>query len=540
VDHKEGPAPYYREALRTRVSELLEQKGSDGKYMIAKPNGSAYDIYTDGLKIYTTIDSRMQQHGEYAVQEHLRKRLQNQFFKDLKRKKQRPFSADLTKKEVEKIMTSARKRSARYKVMTGKLCAHCERPAVYIKEIEVGDQSFFHCDPDGAKKGCGHKQRKIDPDSIDIVFDTPAQMQVFSWQGMRDTVMSPNDSIRYYKSFLQAGFMSMDPNTGYIKAWVGGIDFKNFQYDHVGTAKRQVGSTFKPFVYATALREGMDPCYELPNQEVCFDMPEGQEQWCPNFGKPGGMVTVQYGLSNSMNNITAWLMKQYGPESVTKLARDMGIHNKLEPVPSLCLGVADLTLKEMTGAFATFANKGVHIEPVMLTHIEDKNGNTIYTAIPKTFEALDEVSAFRTLQLLKGVVDGAKNPTTGKISGTGVRLRHGWGDRQFYGNLKTPIAGKTGTTQNNSDGWFIGATPDLVTGVWVGADDRSVHFSTTDLGQGANMALPIFGYYMNKVYADESIKISKGDFEKPAGYDLTLDCASSDTEEEETPGSLWD
>ena len=541
VDHKEGLAPYYREALRAQLTDLFALKDDRGNYQVAKPDGEPYDIYTDGLKIYTTIDSRMQKHAEYAVRTHLSKRLQDQFFQDLKRKRQKPFSADLTTKEVKKIMRAARKRSDRYKVMTGKRCGNCQRPAVYIKELEVDGAVYFHCDPANSnRRGCGHKHRKIATDSIDIVFNTPTKMQVFSWQGMRDTVMSPNDSIRYYKSFLQAGVMSMDPHTGYVKAWVGGIDFKNFQYDHVGTAKRQVGSTFKPFVYATALREGMDPCYLLPNQPVCFDMPEGQEQWCPKSGEAGGMVTLEYGLANSMNNVTAWLMKQYGPESVTKLARDMGIHNKLDPVPSLCLGVADLTLKEMTGAFAVFANKGVHIEPIMLTHIEDKNGNTIYTAIPKTFEALDEVSAFRTLQLLKGVIDGAKNPTTGKVSCTGGRLRHTWGDRQFYGNLTTPIAGKTGTTQNNADGWFIGVTPDLVTGVWVGADDRSVHFTSTELGQGANMALPIFGYFMNEVYEDADIEISEGPFEKPVGLEADLDCSSSDIEEQQNPSSLWD
>jgi penicillin-binding protein 1A len=522
IDHKEGLAPYFRETLRLQLTELLQQTDDDGNYIISKPDGSSYDLYSDGLKIHTTIDSRMQEYAENAVQTHLSRNLQNQFFNRLQRKKQNPFSSDLSKKEVENIMNSARKRSDRYKILTGKMCGNCERPAAYIKEVKLDGRTYFECLE--KKGGCSHQRLKPEEAEIEEIFDTPVEMQVFSWKGMVDTTFSPNDSIRYYKSFLQSGVLSMDPHTGYVKAWVGGVDFKNFQYDHVGTARRQVGSTFKPFVYATALREGMDPCMLLPNQPVCFDMPEGQEQWCPKGGPYGGVVTLKYALANSMNPITAWLMKQYGPEAVTKLARDMGIKNKLDPVPSLCLGVADLTLKEMTGAFAAFANKGVHIEPIIFTHIDDKNGNTIYSVIPETYEALDEVSAYRTLELLKAVVDGAKNPTTGKVSSTGGRLRQSWGEREHYGNLTTPIAGKTGTTQNNSDGWFIGITPDLVTGVWVGAEDRSVRFDDTSLGQGANMALPIFGYFMNKVYKDEEIRISKKDFERPEELESEPDC----------------
>jgi penicillin-binding protein 1A len=298
---------------------------------------------------------------------------------------------------------------------------------------------------------------------------------------------------------------------------VGGIDFKHFQYDHVEQARRQVGSTFKPFVYATAMREGLDPCFQLPNQKVCFDMPPGQPDWCPenSDAKYGGMITLKYALANSVNTATAWLMKQYSPEAVTVLANHMGVRTKLDPVPSLCLGVADLTLMEMTGAFAAFANQGVHIDPIVFTRIEDKNGNAIYDVVPRTEEALDERTAYVMLDMLKAVMD----------RGTGMRLRMGWGNRAKYGNIKYPTAGKTGTTQNNSDGWFIGITPDLVTGVWTGAEDRSVRFSRTDLGQGANSALPIYGYYMNKVYADSTIGISTGDFEPPADdAPLELDC----------------
>ncbi|MBL7985500.1 MAG: penicillin-binding protein, partial [Flavobacteriales bacterium] len=352
------------------------------------------------------------------------------------------------------------------------------------------------------------------------IFDEKVPMRVFSWRGEIDTTMSPNDSIRYYKSFLLSGLMSMDPHTGFVKAWVGGPDFKHFQYDHVAQARRQVGSTFKPFIYATAIREGMDPCMRIPNQKTCFDMPPGQPDWCPenSDAKYGGMLTIKGAMANSVNTVTAYLMKQYSPEAVTVLARHMGVKSPMEPVPSLCLGVADLTLQEMTAAFATFANEGVHIEPIVFTRIEDKNGNAIYDVTPKTEEALDARTAYIMLDMLKGVAD----------RGTAMRLRMGWGNRAKYGNIRYPTACKTGTTQNNSDGWFIGITPDLVTGVWTGAEDRSVRFSRTDLGQGANMALPIYGYFMNKVYADSTIAISRGDFPRPPGeLGINLDCGKA-------------
>jgi penicillin-binding protein 1A len=426
---------------------------------------------------------------------------------------------------MEGIMATARKRSDRYHMLTGKLCPNCRRPAAYIVKERHDGKMMFHCDPD--KGGCDTWWPVLGAKAIEKQFDTPVHMTVFTWHGDVDTVMTPNDSIRYYKSFLQSGLLSMDPHTGFVKAWVGGIDFKNFQYDHVSQSRRQVGSTFKPFVYATAIREGLKPCMELPNQKTCFTMPAGQPDWCPQNSDNdyGGMVTLKYALANSMNTITAWLMKQYSPQAVISLARRMGVTSPLDPVPSLCLGVADLTLEEMTGAFSTFANDGVYIRPVVFTRIEDKNGNTIFDATPHTEEALDPRTSFIMLEMLKGVVDGAYNPSTGKTLGTGMRLRMSWGNRAKYGNIKYPTAGKTGTTQNNSDGWFIGITPDLVTGVWTGAEDRSVRFSRTDLGQGANMALPIYGYYMNKVYADSTIQISTGDFVKPDGIgDLDLDC----------------
>ena len=525
IDHTEGPAPYFREVLRAKLQKLLTEKDENGKYRIAKPDGKPYDIYTDGLKVYTTLDRRMQQYGEFAMREHLGTELQADLFKDLAKKKNRPFDFRVTQEEIDAILNTAMKRSTRYRVLSGKQCPTCERPARYIEQVAHEGRTHYHCDP--GKGGCDSYWPVLNEEDIPKEFDKPVPMRVFSWHGEIDTVMSPMDSIRYYKSFLQSGLLSMDPRTGFVKAWVGGIDFKHFQYDHVEQARRQVGSTFKPFVYATAIREGMEPCRELPNQLVCFDMPPPQPEWCPknSDGVYGGMVTVEFALANSMNTITAWLMKQYGPQAVTVLARHMGVKSPLDPVPSLALGVADLTLMEMTGAFSTFANQGVYIEPIIFTRIEDKNGNTIFDITPKTFEAMDERTAYIMLKMLKGVTDGAYNPSTGKTVGTGMRLRSSYGNRAKYANIKFPTAGKTGTTQNNSDGWFIGITPDLVTGVWTGAEDRSVRFSTTEKGQGANMALPIYGYYMNKVYADSTIAISTGDFERPAvDLGVEIDC----------------
>ena len=541
VDHTEGPAPYYREVLRAKLIKLFAEKNKDGELRFAKADGSPYDIYTDGLKVYTTLDRRMQQYAEHGVREHLGSELQPDFFKDLAKKKNRPFDFRVSKEEIDGILNTAMKRSVRYRILTGKQCGNCERPARYIEQKMHEGHKHFHCRPDLG--GCDTYWPVVKEEEIPKIFDTPTKMRLFTWKGERDTVMSPMDSIRYYKGFLQSGLLSMDPHTGFVKAWVGGIDFKHFQYDHVEQARRQVGSTFKPFVYATALREGMDLCREVPNQRVCFDMPPGQPDWCPENSDAvyGGMVTLEYALANSMNTVTAWLMKQYGPQAVTVLARHMGVKSPLDAVPSLCLGVADLTLMEMTGAFASFANEGVYIEPILFTRIEDKNGNTIYDVTPSTYEALDEITAYKMLKILKGVTDGAYNPSTGKVVGTGLRLRTSWGNRQKYANIKFPTAGKTGTTQNNSDGWFIGITPDLVTGVWTGADDRSVRFSSTDKGQGANMALPIYGYFMNGVYADPSIEISTGDFEVPEGFDpATLNCRERSRNGGATTEPKWD
>ena len=493
-DHITGLAPYFREILRRELQKILQSRDSlTQQYRIVRADGKPYDIYSDGLKIYTTIDSRMQSYAEFAVKEHLSKDLQQSFFDDLKKRKRwnkerLPFDWRVTDEDIERIIWGSIKRSDRFR-----------------NELN----RYIHCD------GCNPSEVEIQrfkKDSIWAIFNEPVRMKVFSYDGDIDTVMSPLDSIKYHKAYLRSGMVSLDPRTGFVKAWVGGISYKHFKFDHVMQGRNQVGSTFKPFVYATGIREGLSPCMKIPNVVTCFDIPN-QPRYCPknSDGKYEGMVTLKEGLAKSLNNITAWVMKRFGPEAVTRLARDMGITSYLDPVPSLCLGVADINLLEITAANAVFANQGVHVQPIFIARIEDKNGNTLYEAIPETREALDERTSYLMLNMLKGVID----------FGTGNRLRRDLP----YGNIAYPIAGKTGTTQNNSDGWFIGITPDLVTGIWVGGEERSIRFSSTRLGQGANMALPIFGYYMNKVYRDPNIRISTENFERP-DFDVEreIDC----------------
>lgn len=462
--HNEGLAMYFREYLR---DNYLKKWCAEH----LKPNGKPYDLYRDGLKIYTTIDSRMQLYAEEAVTQHMTD-LQGQFDKSLAKKKNAPFSWKVKQEEIDNIMNSAKKRSERYKNM--------ERAGATEEEI-------------------------------DKAFTTPTQMSVFSWKGDIDTTMTPMDSIRYYKGFLQTGFMAMEPQTGYIRAWVGGINFRHFKYDHVKESRRQVGSTFKPFVYALAIQEGWSPCDQIPNVKTCITT-ETDQEWCPENSDNkmnGQMLTLKKALANSVNYITAYIMKQFGPAAVVEFAKNVGITSPLDPVPSLCLGTADISLYEMVGATSTFANRGTWIEPTFLTRIEDRNGKVLEEFIPDSREVLSEEKAFLMVNLMEGVVS----------SGTGVRLRYKY-------NLNTPIAGKTGTTQNNSDGWFLGLTPDLVAGAWVGGEDRSVHFDNTSEGQGASMALPIWAYFFQRVYADKSIKISKGAFEKPRRKMLIdLDCS---------------
>ena len=457
--HNSGQATYFREFLREQMATwCLKNK---------KPDGSNYNLYKDGLKIYTTINSRMQKHAETAVEEHMRQ-LQKEFFAHWKGYKAAPFS-NIPESKIRSIIKQAMNRSDRYRRM---------------KEAGVGE------------------------DEIARVFRIPVKMKIFTWKGDSTVTMSPWDSIRYHKFFLQTGLMSVEPQSGYIRAWVGGINQKYFQYDHVYSGKRQVGSTFKPFVYAVAMQEGLSPCTQVPNIPICIQTPSGP--WCPdNSSKEfeGAMVPLKSALAYSINRVSAYLIKQYGVQPVIKMVRRMGITSPIDPVPSISLGTTDLSVYEMVGAISTFANKGVFIEPTWITRIEDKNGNILEEFIPKRDEALSEQTAFLVIELMKGVVEG----------GTATRLRGRYG-------LNNPIAGKTGTTQNNSDGWFMGMTPELVTGVWVGCEDRAAHFRSTALGQGANTALPIWGIYMKKVYADRKIKISKGDFERPANLGVTINC----------------
>lgn len=514
VDHKEGIAPYFREILRLKVQNLLAETNEKGEYKYHKPDGSPYNIYSDGLKVHTTINYKMQKYAEWAVQKHLagelQKDLDHDIYKGYRKRRYPPFSNDLTVSQAEAIVNQAKRNTPMYRVLTGRECGVCGRGAKYVHETERDGVPYFLCTEDGTD----HLTRKQPLDSVELIFKTPKEMTVFTWQGEKDTILSPWDSILYYKSFLHAGLMSMDPKSGHVKAWVGGIDYKHFSYDHVIQGKRQVGSTFKPFVYTLAIQNGISPCYEIPNIKYCFDLESG-DKWCPQNSDEdyGYMVSLRYGLANSMNTVTAWVMKKFGPQAVINLARRMGIESHMDPVPSLCLGVADVSVYEMVGAYGAFANKGTWTEPIYITRIEDKTGNVIAEFVPETREVLSEEHAYTMLKLMEGVTGYVYNDHFKKRkAGTGIRIRF---PQREYGGIDIPIAGKTGTTQNNSDGWFMGATPDLVTGVWVGADDRSVHFSTTYYGQGANTALPIWGYYMKKVLADKSLEISTEDFEQP-------------------------
>jgi penicillin-binding protein 1A len=472
--HASGLATYFREILRMELKDWCSKH--------YKADGTPYDLYKDGLKIYTTIDSRLQGYAEEAVRQHLGEDLQPAFFKHWKNYGNAPFVFEpaVANEEIRKLLEQAMKRSDRYRQL---------------------------------------KEEGMSADSIRLIFNTPVKMRVFSWKGPIDTIMTPMDSIRYSKHFLQAGLVSMDPATGYVLAYVGGIDYRYFQYDHVKLSKRQVGSTFKPFLYSLAMQEGeFTPCSKVANVQYSVDLPDGTI-WSPKNSsnkRIGEEVTLKWALANSNNWISAFLIKRYSPQSVISMARKMGVTADLDPVPSLALGSSDISLYEMTGAFNTFANKGVYIRPVMITRIEDKYGNVIEAFVAEKQEAMSEETAYLMLDLMKGVVQ----------SGTGIRLR-------FKYQLNNPIAGKTGTTQNQSDGWFMGITPDLSTGVWVGAEDRSVHFRTISLGQGANMALPIWALYMQKALADPTLRLSRGDFERPVQpLSVELDCDRFEKESE--------
>lgn len=535
MTHIDGKAPYFREALKKKMKSLLNAKDAKGNFIYSKPDGTPYDLYRDGLKIYTTINSKLQNYAEHAVQTHLQNELQNDFDLNNKKWKNPPFSNDLSKETINRILNSSKRRSQRYFVMTGKECVNCGRRGDFVvASLNEAGEDIWLC----TAKDCKHEAHKVPEDSIDIIFDRPTKMKVFTWQGEVDTILTPMDSIRYYKAFLQSGLMSMDPHTGEIRAWVGGINYKYFKYDHVQQGKRQVGSTFKPFVYALAIQNGLSPCYEVPNVITKFYKGEYgiMKDWAPknSDGKYGDMVSLKYGLANSMNTVTAWVMKQYGPAAVIEYARRMGITSKLDTVPSLALGVADISLYEMVGALATFAGKGIWHEPTFISRIEDKNGAIIADFVADSREAMSEENAYTMISLMEGVVKGARGPYLGRDEsrwgttwrmGTGVRLMSDSKKRDYDGfSRQLPIAGKTGTTQNNSDGWFMGLTPDLVTGVWVGAEDRAVRFRRTYYGQGANTALPIWGYYMKEAWADTTLNLSKQPFEKPLGLNMELDC----------------
>jgi penicillin-binding protein 1A len=532
VSHDEGAAPYFREKLRAEIKRIFSEKNSDGTYVISKADGSKYNIYRDGLQVHTTIDSRMQTYAENAVSRHLGGELQAAFERDLKSrpKKDYPFFEEIDPEARQAIIDVAVRDSDRYKKAKGTLCPHCNRPKYYIRVFQFEGGEYGH-ECNAERDGCGHTWMGLSNKAIKASFRKPVSMTVFTHKGPTDTTLSPMDSIFHRKKILHSGLISIEPSTGQVKAWVGGIDYRFFQYDNVSQTRRQVGSTFKPFVYATALRMGKSPCDELPNQITCIDLPPGYDppRWCPTNSSDnyGENVTLEYALANSMNTVTAKLIKDYGTRRVIKLAHALGIESNIPNVPSIALGVAQLTLKELVSSNASLVNGGVYIEPTILIRIEDRFGNTIYEPNPVVRQGLDEITAYRVVRMMKGVVDGAWNEELQKRMGTGVRLRYD-SDARDYDGITAPMAGKTGTTQNNTDGWFMGLTPDLVTGVWVGALDPTVRFSTTRLGQGANTALPIYGFFIKDVYADEDIALSQEDFARPAalGSD-TLNCKES-------------
>ncbi|NMC37484.1 MAG: penicillin-binding protein [Bacteroidales bacterium] len=492
-DHNTGLATYLREYLRNimrRPEPDINRYERESSYQDAlwewennplygwcnknrKPDGSNYDIYRDGLKIYTTINSRMQQYAEDALREHLSKDVQPGFYKRAKNFRNPPYSNDISKKEVEELIMRSVKESDRYYVM---------------------------------------KARGVPEDSIMLAFNTPVKMKVFSWKGERDTVMTPYDSVRYYKYFIRSSFLVEDPHTGYVKAYVGGPDFRYFKWDAVTQQRKQVGSTIKPFLYTIAMQNGYSPCYEVENIPRSFDLPNDSVPWIPRSSGPkeyhGKMVTLKWGLAQSENYISAWLMEQFSPAAVTDLMKRMGVRSFIDPVPSIFLGTSDIKLEEMVGAYGTYANKGVYTRPMYVTRIEDKNGNVISRFTPRIEEVLSEEQAYLMLDLLQGVV----------LTGSGNRVR------RVY-NLMNQIGGKTGTTQNHANGWFIGVTPDLVCGVWSGWEDQAIHFETLGEGQGANMALPIFALFLKKVYADPQFGILEAnEFERPANFGIELDC----------------
>lgn len=467
--HDEGIATYFREMLRNYMKEWCKTH--------YKANGENYDVHKDGLKIYTTINYKMQKYAEEAVKEHFAS-LQSEFFKHTKGYKDAPFTG-ISKEDIEKYYIQAMKNSDRYRSL---------------------------------------KSEGLSEKDIKANFKEKTNMRVFTWAGDKDTIMSPWDSLRYYKHFLNTGMVSIEPQTGHIKVYVGGINYKHFKFDNAKLGRRQVGSTFKPFVYAAAMRDSeLSPCYEIENSPVTF---EDFDNWTPknsNDSREGENVTLKWALANSVNFISAALIKDYTtPQAVVDLVKQMGITTPMEAYPSICLGTSDLSVMEMAGAMSTFVNKGIHKEPIFITKICDNKGMVLEVFNSKSNSALDEETSYLVLELMKGVVDG----------GTGGRLRFRYG-------LTSTIAGKTGTTDNNSDGWFIGLNPKLATAVWVGGELRSIHFRSTSLGQGASMALPVYALFMKRCEKDSKLNFYKGDFDRPPTMSVDMDCSNYVQEIEE-------
>lgn len=492
-DHNTGLATYLREYLRNtmrrpepdRSKYVRESSYEEAKWewdnnplygwcnKNRKPDGTYYDIYKDGLKIYTTLNSKMQRYAEEALVEHLKNEVQPDFYARAKTFRNPPYSDDLKKEVIDELIMNSLKQSDRYYVM---------------------------------------RAHGVPEDSIILAFNSPAKMRVFSWRGEIDTIMTPLDSIWYYKYFIRSAFMVEDPHNGHVKAYVGGPDFRYFKWDACTQQRKQVGSTIKPFLYTLAMQNGYSPCYEVENIPRSFEL-INDSTWTPRSSGPrayhGKMVTLKWGLAQSENYISAWLMEQFRPSAVVDLMQKMGIRSFIDPVYSIFLGTSDIKLEEMVGAYGTFANKGVYTKPMYVTRIEDKNGNVISRFTPKIEEVLNEETAYLMLNLLQGVVQ----------TGSGRRMMI-----EPY-NLFNQIGGKTGTTQNHSNGWFMGLTPNLVGGVWSGWEDQAIHFETLGEGQGANMALPIMAIFLRKVYDDPEFGIMETDeFEKPSGFNMELDC----------------
>lgn len=498
VDHKEGLATYFREYLRgvLRAKEPVKKdyRGwqmqkyyedslaweTDPLYgwcaKNKKKDGTNYNLYTDGLKIYTTIDSRMQRYAEEAIQEHIAQNLQPRFFKAKAKKKTAPFTSELTVEEVNAIMDKAMRLTDRYR---------------------------------------GMKKAGASETEIRKAFDTPQEMTVFTYQGEKDTIMTPMDSLRYYKHFLRTGFMSMDPVTGYVKAYVGGTNYNYFQYDMANVGRRQVGSTIKPYVYTLAMENGFSPCDETRHVEQTL-IDENGKAWSPrnaNKKRYGEMVTIKWGLANSDNWVTAYLMGKLSPYQLVRLIHSFGVKNQqIDPVVSLCLGPCEISVGEMVSAYTAFANRGIRTAPLFVTRIEDNEGNVVAEFTPQMEEVISEESVYKMLIMLRAVIN----------EGTGNRVR------RIYG-ITADMGGKTGTTNNNSDGWFMGFTPSLVSGVWVGGEERDIHFDNMRDGQGAEMALPVWGLYMKKVFADKSLGYLQTDtFAIPHGFDPCKDILTDD------------